>query len=130
MPFRVIQPPSDQTQFTAEGKRLYEAAKALGIELDAEGFLYSWVEGVRVVVEEVDGEIKGFIMLAAGKRWTHSDSTATILVMETTGDEEGLLEFVKQIASALGATELFKQEKGFKQVGNEKHYTIVGHLLG
>lgn len=130
MPFRVIQPPSDQTQFTAEGKRLYEAAKALGIELDAEGFLYSWVEGVRVVVEEVDGEIKGFIMLAAGKRWTHSDSTATILVMETIGDEEGLLEFVKQIASALGATELFKQEKGFKQVGNEKHYTIVGHLLG
>lgn len=130
MPFRVIQPPSDQTQFTAEGKRLYEAAKALGIELDAEGFLYSWVEGVRVVVEEVDGEIKGFIMLAAGKRWTHSDSTATILVMETIGDEEGLLEFVKQIASALGATELFKQEKGFKQVGNEKHYTVVGHLLG
>ena len=130
MPFRVIQPPSDQTQFTAEGKRWYEAAKALGIELDAEGFLYSWVEGVRVVVEEVDSEIKGFIMLAAGKRWTHSDSTATILVMETIGDEEGLLEFVKQIASALGATELFKQEKGFKQVGNEKHYTIVGHLLG
>lgn len=69
-------------------------------------------------------------MLAAGKRWTHSDTTATILVMESTGDAEGLLEFVKQIASALGATELFQQEKGFKQVGNKKHYTVIGHPLG
>ena len=64
MPFRVIQPPSDQSQFTEEGKRLYAAAKALGIELDAEGFLYSWVEGVRVVVEETGDEIKGFVASA------------------------------------------------------------------
>ena len=64
MPFRVIQPPSDQEQFTAEGKRLFAAAIGLGIPLEPEGFLYSWVNGTRVLVEETaEGEIIGFLLL-------------------------------------------------------------------
>lgn len=130
MPFRVIQPPSDQEQFTAEGKRLFAAAIGLGIPLEPEGFLYSWVNGTRVVIEEVDDEIKGFAMLAAGKRWTHNDTTATVLVRESRGDEDGLLEFLKQIAAALGSTELFVQNRIAQRVGNENHYTIIGYMLG
>lgn len=130
MPFRVVQPPTDQEQFTELGKRLYAAAQALNIPLDPEGFLYSWVNGTRVVIEEVGDEIKGFAMLAAGKRWTHNDTTATALVLESSGDVDGLLEFLKQIAAALGSTELFVQNKAVKRVGNENHYLVVGHLLG
>lgn len=130
MPFRVVQPPTNQEEFAELGKRLFAAAQALGIPLDPEGFLYSWVNGTRVVIEEVDDEIKGFAMLAAGKRWTHNDTTATVLVFESSGDVDGLLEFLKQIAAALGSTELFVQNKAVKRVGNENHYLVVGHLLG
>lgn len=130
MPFRVIQPPSDQTQFTEAGKRIYAAAQKLGIPLDAEGFLYSWVNGTRVIVEEQDGEIKGLALLAMGRRWTHNDTASSVLVMESLGDEEGLLDFIKQIASAFGSHELFVQNRIAQQVGNEKHYTIVGYQLG
>ena len=101
MPFRVVQPPTNQEEFAELGKRLFAAAQALNVPLDPEGFLYSWVNGTRVVIEEVDDEIKGFAMLAAGKRWTHNDTTATVLVRESRGDEDGLLEFLKQIAAAL-----------------------------
>ena len=130
MPFRVVQPPPNQEEFAELGKRLFAAAQALNVPLDPEGFLYSWVNGTRVVVEEVGGEIKGFAMLAAGKRWTHNDTTATVLVRESRGDESGLLEFLKQIAAALGSTELFVQNRIAQRVGNENHYTIVGYLLG
>lgn len=129
MPFRVIQPPSDQTQFTEAGKRIYAAARKLGIPLDPEGFLYSWVNGTRVIVEEQDGEIKGLALLAMGKRWTHNDTTASVLVMESLGDEAGLLDFIKQIASAFGSHELFVQDRVPKQVGEETHYTIIGYRL-
>ena len=130
MPFRVVQPPTNQEEFAELGKRLYATAQTLGIPLDPEGFLYSWVNGTRVVIEEVGDEIKGFAMLAAGKRWTHNDTTATALVFESSGDADGLLEFLKQIAAALGSTELFVQNKAVKRVGNENHYLVVGHLLG
>lgn len=130
MPFRVVQPPTNQEEFAELGKRLFAAAQALGIPLDPEGFLYSWVNGTRVVIEEVDDEIKGFAMLAAGKRWTHNDTTATVLVRESSGDEDGLLEFLKQIAAALGSTELFVQNRIAQRVGNENHYTIIGYMLG
>ncbi len=130
MSFRVVQPPTNQDEFAALGKRLFAAAQALNLPLDPEGFLYWWVNGTRVVVEEVNDEIKGFAMLAAGKRWTHNDTTATVLVMESSGDEAGLLEFLKQIAAALGSTELFVQNRIAQRVGNENHYTIIGYLLG
>ena len=130
MPFRVVQPPTNQEEFAELGKRLFAAAQALNVPLDPEGFLYSWVNGTRVVIEEVDDEIKGFAMLAAGKRWTHNDTTATVLVRESRGDEDGLLEFLKQIAAALGSTELFVQNRIAQRVGNENHYTIIGYMLG
>ena len=130
MPFRVIQPPSDPEQFTEEGKRLYTAGKALGVPLEPEGFLHSWVSGTRVVVEEVDGEVVGFVLLAVGQRWTHSDATASALVLETKGDYDGLVEFLKQICAALGAAELFIQNRAVRREGDLNYYTVVGHLLG
>lgn len=131
MPFRVIQPPSDQEQFTAEGKRLFAAAIGLGIPLEPEGFLYSWVNGTRVLVEETaEGEIIGFLLLTVGKRWTHNDSTATVLAVETNGDFNGLIDFAKQIACAFGSTELFLQSKAVQRVGEENRYTVIGYMLG
>lgn len=130
MPFRVVQPPTNQEEFAELGKRLFAAAQALLIPLDPEGFMYSWVNGTRVVIEEQGGEIKGFAMMAAGKRWTHNDTTATVLAIESNGDVDELLDFLKQIAAALGCTELFVQNKAVQRVGNENRYTVIGYLLG
>lgn len=130
MPFRVIQPPAEQEAFTETGKRLYTAAQALGIPLDPEGFLYSWVNGTRVVVEEVGDEIKGFALLVMGKRWTHNDTTSTVLAFETNGDHDAMLDFLKQIASAFGSTEMFVQNKAVKVEGGLNYYTVIGYPLG
>lgn len=132
MPFRVIQPPSDQAEFTEVAKRIYTAGIALGIPLDPnpEGFMFSWVNGVRVVVEEVEGEIKGLALVAIGKRWTHNDTTASVLVVESNGDYDGLIEFIKQICTVFGSTELFIQSRAVLREGGVNKYTIIGHMLG
>lgn len=130
MPFRVIQPPSDEKNFTEAGKRVYAASQELGMNFDPEGFLFSWVNGVRVVVEEVDDEIVGIGLVATGRRWTHNDTTASVLNVESKGDYDGLIDFMKQIATAFGCTEMFVENKAIQRNGDTNIYTVVGHLLG
>ena len=106
MSYHVLQPPKDESLFTELGKEIYLAAKGFGLELDIEGFLLAWVNGTRVVVERSGKEntITGLILVTVGKRWVHNDFTATVLFHH--GDQ-ALLEFTKQICSALGATALY-----------------------
>lgn len=128
MSFVVVQPPKDETEFAELGKRLVEAGRALGMQLEAEGFLFSWIGGTRVLVEKTEaGEIVSMALVTIGKRWTHNDTTATVLLME--GNREQMLEFVKQIASALGATELFVQNPLPVQRLKHREYTVIGYEL-
>lgn len=128
MSFNVVQPPKDETEFAELGKQLVEAGRALGMQLEAEGFLFSWIGGTRVLVEKTEtGEIVSMALVTIGKRWTHNDTTATVLLME--GNREPMLEFVKQIASALGATELFVQNPLPVQRLKHREYTVIGYQL-
>lgn len=128
MSFVVVQPPKDETEFAELGKQLVEAGRALGMQLEAEGFLFSWIGGTRVLVEKTEaGEIVSMALVTIGKRWTHNDTTATVLLME--GNREQMLEFVKQIASALGATELFVQNPLPVQRLKHREYTVIGYQL-
>lgn len=128
MSFVVVQPPKDETEFAELGKQLVEAGRALGMQLEAEGFLFSWIGGTRVLVEKTEtGEIVSMALVTIGKRWTHNDTTATVLLME--GNREPMLEFVKQIASALGATELFVQNPLPVQRLKHREYTVIGYQL-
>ena len=128
MSFNVVQPPKDETEFAELGKQLVEAGRALGMQLEAEGFLFSWIGGTRVLVEKTEaGEIVSMALVTIGKRWTHNDTTATVLRME--GNREPMLEFVKQIASALGATELFVQNPLPVQRLKHREYTVIGYEL-
>lgn len=107
MPYSVLQPPKDEAAFAALGKEIYEAGKAFGLNLDPEGFLFSWANGTRVLVErDAEGKIVGLVLMALGKRWIQSDFTATVLYYN---GSEGLLEFTLQIAHALGATSLYRE---------------------
>lgn len=107
MPFAVLQPPKDEAQFAELGKEIYQAAKKLGLNMDAEGFLLAWVGGTRVFVERAaDGQIVGLGLVALGKRWVQSDFTASALFFSGT---DQLMDFILQICHALGATSLFKE---------------------
>lgn len=128
MSFLVVQPPKDEQEFAALGKELVEAGRKLGMHLEAEGFLYSWIGGTRVVIErDTSGEIVTMGLVSLGKRWTHNDTTATVLLLE--GNREPMLEFIKQISAALGATELFVQNPLPVQKLKHREYTVIGYEL-
>lgn len=109
MGFAVEQPPKADEQLAEKGKEIFEAAKRLGLDLDVQGFLMSWVGGTRVIVErDTSGTIVSLAFLAVGKRWLHDDFTATVLDLR--GNREPMLCFIRTIANALGATALFTEE--------------------
>lgn len=103
---KVIAPPSTDEGLHFEGKRIVDAAKNLGVALDPEGFLYSWVGGTRVIVVENEAkEITSMALMAVGKRWTDTDAVATILRVD--GPEtEMLINFCATLATGLGANYL------------------------
>lgn len=110
MGFAVIQPPADEQQLSEAGKEIVVAAAGFGLVLDTEGFLMSWISGTRVMVErdDDDGTITSLALVAVGKRWMHRDFTASALALH--GNREAMLEFVKTICNALGATALYVEE--------------------
>lgn len=105
---KVINPPKDEQKFAEVGQWLIDGATNLGIELDVEGFLYSWVDGTRVLVEETGDKITSMALMRVGTRWVDNTQKATIL--RRAGDEERILEFAETIAKATGATGMFYEE--------------------
>lgn len=126
MPFFVLQPPKDEAQFAELGKEIYAAAKAFGMTMEAEGFLLAWVGGTRVIVERIDGKIASLALVTIGKRWTYSDFTATVLFYH--GSDQ-MLEFIKQIAAALGASALFHEARELDSTPERTTYEVVKYYL-
>lgn len=109
MPFVAIQPPADEARLAEVGKEIYEAANRMGLDMDIEGFIHAWLTGLRVLAERsAGGAITGLCLMALGKKWTRQDYTASILELRGE-DHDAMLEFAKQIASAMGATSLFHE---------------------
>ena len=110
MSFHVVQPPADESTFNKIGVELFDASMRLGFNLDAQGFLFAWTAGTRVLVErDAEGIIIGMALVAVGKRWIAQDFTAS--VMGVIGNREALLDFARNIAAALGATSLYVEEE-------------------
>lgn len=107
MPFMVVQPPKDEEQFAEVGKELHAAVKKFGMDMEPQGFLLSWVNGTRAIVERNEaGEIVGIALVTIGQRWVQNDFSATVLFFQ---GSDALHDFVLQIASALGARSLYEQ---------------------
>lgn len=104
----VINPPKDENKFAETGKWLVDSAHELGMDIDTEGFLYSWVAGTRVLVEKDGDKVVGMALMAVGFRWVDSSYKATLL--RIAGNEERLMEFARTIAKATGATGLLYEE--------------------
>ena len=109
MSFHVVQPPADEAAYNKVGVELFQASRDLGLTLDAQGFLFAWTSGTRVVVErDSEGKIIGMLLMAVGQRWIAKDFTASVMAVE--GNREALLEYSRNIAAALGATSLYVED--------------------
>lgn len=128
MTYQVIQPPKDETVLAETGKEIVQAGRALGMHLDAEGFLYAWVQGLRVIVERNEANaIVSMAMLTVGKRWTNQDVTGSILAIA--GDREPLIEFIKQVCASHGASTLFVEQPFPVQKAKHKEITVMAYEL-
>lgn len=129
MTFHVVQPPADEAAFNAVGVEMFEASRKLGFEFDAQGFLYSWTAGTRVIVErDAEGQIIGMVLLAVGKRWIANDFTASVMAVK--GDRDALLAYTRNIAAALGATSLFiENEEPEILTAGQRRWTVIEHKL-
>jgi hypothetical protein len=108
---KIVQPPVDQDKLPEVGKWLYEGMKAVGIDLDLEGFLMAWTSGsTKMVVDtDADNKIVGAALLTIGKKWTDSRESATILDLK--GDRAKLVEYCCNIATAFNMAYLVYEAK-------------------
>lgn len=121
----VIKPPKDEQKFAEVSKWIINGAIELGIDIDPEGFLYSWVDGTRVIVDlEGPDKIVGMVLMRAGLRWVDSTHKATILRIK--GRDEGrLMEFAITIAKAVGSSGLIYEETTpIEETGDYIRYAV------
>ena len=131
MSYQVVAPPSTQEALTEVGKELIEAGRALGMDFDIEGFLLAWVNGMRVVVERTDGAITSMAFVQTGKQWVRNKVTARVMEMRypTMQKRDELLEFIKQIAIAVGAVSLYVDFEANDTSPDRTIYTVIEYKL-
>lgn len=130
MGFKVIQPPKDEAKLAEVIRPVIEAAHANGLALEPEPFIYSWLNGTRLLVEEQDGVIVGVALMAVGIQWINNDFTATLLA-NAGKNKASMLEFAKTISAALGAAVLTAEDETLKKKvsATETHRVLVEYAL-
>lgn len=123
MTFEVMLPPEDADNLTSDAVEVIQAAIDLGLDVEPEGFLYSWVSGDRLVVQrDSERKIVGIAMFTMGKRWTHSDMKAHVLLL--LGDKEALLEYVVNMARALGISGVFYEDSMIDESAEYRDFLV------
>lgn len=123
MTFEVLLPPEDAKNLTDATVEVVEAAIRMGQDVEPEGFIYSWMAGSRLVVHrDKDRNIDGIAMFTMGKRWTHSDQKAHVLLL--LGDKSALLGFVVNMAKALGITGVFYEVGVIGETDEEREHLV------
>ena len=135
MGFSVVAPPGDEKKLAEAGQELLVAGAELGFNLEPEGFLYAWVgdgtrPGIRVLVDRnADGKIVGMLLMSCGQRWLHNDFTAHVLAVHG-ANRDGLVEYARNIAAALGAVALFVEDPAPVHGSNgDAKWTVYEHRL-
>lgn len=125
MPYEVVQPPKDDEELKVKGYELIKLSADLGRAVDIEGFVQSWLGGVRVIIERDDNNTPtGIVYLALGRRWLFQDTTASILYINVK-DTEKTLDFIKTLCNAMGADVLYMQdEEPISETPKEKAYKV------
>lgn len=118
------------TKLAEMAKPIVDAGQRLGIPVDPPGFMFAWVNGVRVIAEkDGQGEIVGLAFLAVGHRWIGADGGATLMAMESEHPFE-MMNFIKAIAAATGATTLYHETRVVERENGIKEHVVVAYPTG
>lgn len=123
MTFEVLTPPDDAENLTQSSVEVIKAAIDLGLDVEPEGFIYSWIAGSRLVVKrDAERNITGIAMFSMGKRWTHSDMKAHVLIL--LGEKQELLDYIVNMAKAIGVTGVFYQDSLINETETHREYLV------
>lgn len=129
MTFEVLTPPDDVENLTKATVEVIKAAIDMGLDVEPEGFIYSWASGSRLVVKrDESGKIVGIAMFTIGRRWTHSDMKAHILIL--LGDKEALVGYVVNLAKAVGASGVFYEDSTMAETTTHRDYLVREIIVG
>lgn len=102
-----IMPSSDEAKSKENIVKLLEAAAALGVPLDPQGFAHFWVnDSARVVVAYEGDKPTGWGVMSCGRRFFDGNLTASVIQAEGP-DRKAVLLFLLDMARMLGAGTLF-----------------------
>lgn len=110
MAFHVLNPPQSQEEMAEIGKEILTFSHAHGEPMEVEGFLHAWISGMRVAVERDDSsnEIISLGIFSAGRRWDREATTASVL--KCLGNKKQMLDFIRTLSLAIGASAIIYQE--------------------
>lgn len=115
-----ILPPSQEDKVKAALDTLHAAATALGLTLDLDGFVRSWLSDNTRVVVAYEGETPvGFAIMAFGRRYYDANMTASVLLAEGPA-RPAVLEFLVDMARMLGVQTLFYEAQDGDTIGGEQ----------
>jgi hypothetical protein len=112
-----ILPSKNEEQLKAQLKVMLEAAAALSVGLDPDGFARSWLsDSTRVVLAHEDDKPVGFAILAFGRRYYDDAFTASVITAVGPARPR-LLEFLLEMSKVLGAEVLFYEAEDGDTIG-------------
>jgi hypothetical protein len=112
-----ILPSKNEEQLKQQLKTLLEAASALSVSLDPDGFARSWLsDNTRVVLAHEDDKPVGFAIMAFGRRYYDSAFTASVITAVGPARPR-VLEFMLEMAKVLGAEVLFYEAEEGDTIG-------------
>lgn len=102
-----IMPAKSEEALKASLKKMLEAAAALDVALDPDGFARAWLaDSTRVVLAYEGDKPTGFGIMAFGRRYYDGNMTASVLTAAGP-DRPAVLEFLRDMCRVLGVQTLF-----------------------
>lgn len=100
-------PPQDMEKVKVDVVKLLEAAAAVGVALEPQAFVQSWLQDSTRVVVAYEGDTPtGFGIMATGRRYFDDKNSASVLLIDGP-DRRAVLEYMLDMAKVLGAQVLF-----------------------
>ena len=121
MPTKItpILPSKNKEDIEAAVKKIFAAVKALGIEVDPDGFVRAWLSDSTRVVVAFDGDTPtGLATMAYGRRYHDHRFTASVIFAHGPARNEMLL-YMKDMAVVLGAEMFIYEVEGEDPLAGE-----------
>jgi len=100
--FKIINFSKDEAKAKADAELVTKALITFAVAVNIKEFILMWSEDSMKIIIDHDGDnISGICCFRHGLNVFAMDSTATIVVLESSGDREELFEFACVVAQAM-----------------------------